>query len=337
MTTRRFLFGTLAGAALASCLGGLTPTPLQAQEAAWPNRPITLMGGFPNGSGVDIYARKLAEPLSRALGVPVVVDNRTGAGGNIASDLVAKARPDGYLFLFGTAGTHAINASLYRNLPFDVVKDSTPITHLGDVPNVLTVSAERRPQFGTCQSLLQAARARPGALNYASTGNGASTHLAGAQFAQVAGIDIVHVPFRGQPGAQTALLSGDVDLFFNQSGPAIGYIQQGQVKGLAVTTAQRLPALPDVPTVAEACGLPGFDSSTWYGIFAPPGLPEPIQARMNAEIQKIITAPEFRQWLIDTQGITPSTLTTPAEFRAVQERDIARWAEVVRRSGAQVD
>lgn len=328
---RRLLLG-LALAGLCSPLATL-----QAQDASWPNRPITLMGGFPNGSGVDIYQRKLAEPLSQALGVPVVVDNRSGAGGNIASDHVAKAKPDGYTFLFGTAGTHAINATLYRNLPFDPVKDSTPIAHLGDVPNVLTVSAERRPNLATCQDVVATAKAQPGRLNYASTGNGASTHLAGAQFTQVAGIDIVHVPFRGQPGAQTALLSGDVDLFFNQSGPAIGYIKQGQVKGLAVTTAQRLEALPEVPTVAEACGLPGFDSSTWYGIFAPPGLPAPIQARMNAEIQRIIAAPEFRRWLIDTQGITPSALTTPAEFRAVQERDIARWGEVVRRSGAQVD
>lgn len=325
----------LLGLALAGL--GLPLAAAQAQDAAWPSRPITLMGGFPNGSGVDIYQRKLAEPLSQALGVPVVVDNRSGAGGNIASDQVAKAKPDGYTFLFGTAGTHAINATLYRSLPFDPVKDSTPIAHLGDVPNVLTVSAERRPGLATCQDVIRTAKAQPGKLNYASTGNGASTHLAGAQFAQVAGLDIVHVPFRGQPGAQTALLSGDVDLFFNQSGPSIGYIRQGQVKGLAVTTARRLEALPEVPTVAEACGLPGFDSSTWYGIFAPPGLPEPIQARMSAEIQRIITTPEFRRWLIDTQGITPSTLSTPAEFRAVQERDIARWGEVVRRSGAQVD
>ncbi|WP_419896819.1 Bug family tripartite tricarboxylate transporter substrate binding protein [Roseomonas sp. USHLN139] len=330
---RRRLFGL----AVAGLLPLLSSPATLAQEAPWPNRPITLMGGFPNGSGVDIYARKLAEPLSKVLGVPVVVDNRSGAGGNIASDFVAKGRPDGYLFLFGTAGTHAINATLYRNLPFDVVKDSTAITHLGDVPNVLTVSAEKRPQLNSCQAVLAAARARPGALNYASTGNGASTHLAGAQFAQTAGIDIVHVPFRGQPGAQTALLAGDVDLFFNQSGPAIGYIGQGQVRGLAVTTAQRLPALPEVPTVAEACGLPGFDSSTWYGIFAPPGLPTAIAERMNAEIQKIIGTAEFKKWLIETQGITPSTLTMPAQFRALQERDIARWAEVVRRSGAQVD
>lgn len=326
---------TLLGLALAGLLAPLTP--VSAQEASWPNRPITLMGGFPNGSGVDIYQRKLAEPLSQALGVPVVVDNRSGAGGNIASEFVAKARPDGYLFLFGTAGTHAINATLYSSLGFDVVKDFTPIAHLGDVPNVLTVSPERRPQFATCRDVVAAAKAKPGTLNYASTGNGASTHLAGAQFIQVAGLDIVHVPFRGQPGAQTALLAGDVDIFFNQSGPAIGYIQQGQVKGLAVTTARRIPALPDVPTVAEACDLPGFDSSTWYGIFAPPGLPEAIQARVNAEIQKIVSAPDFQKWLIESQGITPSTLKTPAEFRALQERDIARWAEVIRKSGARVE
>jgi len=329
MPMRRLLL-TLATASL------LASTAL-AQTDSWPNRPITLMGGFPNGSGVDIYQRKLAEPLTRALGVPVVVDNRSGAGGNIASEIAAKAPADGYLFLFGTAGTHAINATLYRSLPFDPVKDFTPVTHLGDVPNVLTVSAEKRPQYKTCADVVAAARAKPGTLNYASTGNGASTHLAGAQFIQAAGLDMVHVPYRGQPGAQTALLSGDVDVFFNQSGPAIGYIGQGQVKGLAVTTARRLPALPDVPTVAEACGLPGFDSSTWYGIFAPPGLPEPIQARMNAEIQRIITAPDFQKWLIETQGITPSTISAPAEFRALQERDIARWAEVIRRSGAQVD
>ena len=327
----RHLLLTLAAATL------FAPAAARAQADSWPSRPITLMGGFPNGSGVDIYQRKLAEPLTKALGVPVVVDNRSGAGGNIASEFVAKAPADGYLFLFGTAGTHAINATLYRSLPFDTVKDFTPVTHLGDVPNVLTVSAEKRPQFKTCADVVAAARAKPGTLNYASTGNGASTHLAGAQFIQAAGLDMVHVPYRGQPGAQTALLSGDVDVFFNQSGPAIGYIGQGQVKGLAVTTAKRLPALPDVPTVAEACGLPGFDSSTWYGIFAPPGLPEAIQARMNAEIQRVITAPDFQKWLIETQGITPSTISTPPEFRALQERDIAGWAEVIRRSGAQVD
>jgi tripartite-type tricarboxylate transporter receptor subunit TctC len=315
----------------------LAALPVAAQEAPWPNRPIVLMGGFPNGAGTDLYQRRLAEPLGRALGQPVIVDNRTGAGGNIASDYVAKARPDGYLFLFGTAGTHAINASLYRRLPFDVVRDFTPIAILGDVPNVLIVSGERRPALDTCQAVLTAARARPGALSYASTGNGASTHLAGAAFAAATGIELLHVPYRGQPGAATALLAGDVDLFFNQTGPAIGMIRQGQVRGLAMMTASRIPALPEVPTAAEACGLPNFTSSTWYGVFAPPGLPAAIRDRMNQEIQRILAEPEFHRWLVEDQGITPPGPTSPAEFGAIQQRDIASWAEIVRRSGASVD
>jgi tripartite-type tricarboxylate transporter receptor subunit TctC len=310
--------------------------PARAEET-WPSRPITILGGFPNGAGTDIYARKLAEPLTRALGVPVVVDNRTGAGGNIASDMVAKARPDGYLFLLGTAGTHAINATLYRSLPFDPLRDVTHIILLGDVPNVLLVNPERRPQYTDCGAVLAAARARPGALNYSSTGNGASTHLAGAQFAAATGVEITHVPYRGQPGAMGALLSGDVDLFFNQSGPSIGPVQQGQVRALAVTTRQPVAALPGVPTVEGACGLPGFDSSTWYGLLAPPGLPAAIQQRMNREVAQAIGAPEFRTWLIQNQGIAPPEDTTPEGFARVHRQDIARWGEIIRRSGAQVD
>ncbi len=313
------------------------PSPARAQDAPWPSRPIEFLGGFPNGSGVDIYARRLAAPLSQALGVPVVVNNRVGAGGNIASDHVAKARPDGYLILFGTAGTHAINQTLYRRLPFDVLRDFTPIVHLGDVPNILITSIERRPQYRTCMDVINDARARPGALNYASTGNGASTHLAGARFATAAGLDLVHVPFPGQGGAVTSLLGGQTDLFFNQTGPAIPMIQQGQVRGLAVTTRQRVAALPDVPTVSEACGLPDFESTTWYGVFGPPGLPENITRRLNEEILKIIEEPEFKRWLVENQGIDPPTIRTPAEFRAVQERDVARWAQVVRDARATVD
>ncbi len=322
----------LAAAALAALLS----LPAWAQDH-WPDRPIVILGGFPNGSGVDIYARKLAEPLTKALGVPVVVDNRSGAGGNIASDMVAKAKPDGYLFLLGTAGTHAINATLYRRLPFDPLRDVTHIILLGDVPNVLLVNPEKRPQYRTCQDVLAAARARPGQINYSSTGNGASTHLAAAQFAHAARIDIMHVPYRGQPGAMQALLSGEVDLFFNQSGPSIGPVQQGQLRALAVTTRQPVQALPGVPTVEQACGLPGFESSTWYGLFAPPGLPAAIQQRMNREVAKVLETPEFRQWLIESQGITPPADLTPEGFRRIHEQDIARWGEIVRRSGAQVD
>jgi len=312
------------------------PALAHAQEA-WPSRPITLLSGFPNGAGTDIYSRRLGEPLQRLLGQPIIVDNRSGAGGNIASDFVAKARPDGYTLLMGTGGTHAINQSLYRTLPFHVVNDFTPIVHLGDVPNVLTTSIPRRPQFQDCADVLAAARARPQAVSYASTGNGASTHLAGAQFAAAAGLDLLHVPYRGQPGAQGAVLAGDVDLFFNQVGPALGAIQGGQTRAMAVTTAQPVAALPGVPTVAQACNLPGFVSTTWYGLFGPAGLPAPIVARLNAAVQQVITTPEFLQWLSATQGIAPAPVNTPEGFAAIQRRDVASWAEVVRRSGATVD
>jgi len=304
----------------------------------WPAaRPIVLLGGFPNSAGTDIYARKLAEPLSRALGQTVVVDNKSGAGGNIASEFVAKAKPDGYLFLLGTAGTHAINATLYRNLPFDPLRDVTHIALLGDVPNVLLVNPEKRPQYGDCRALIAAAKARPGALNYGSTGNGASTHLAAAQFAAAAGIELVHIPYRGQPGAMEALLKGDVDLFFNQVGPALGPVRQGQVKALGVTVGAPIVALPGVPTIAEACGLPGYESSTWYGLFGPPGLPPAIAERMNREVASILASPEFRGWLVENQGITPPADASPAAFRRVHEADIARWGAIVKRSGATVD
>ncbi|MBU8537978.1 Bug family tripartite tricarboxylate transporter substrate binding protein [Falsiroseomonas tokyonensis] len=318
-------------------LGGLLAAMPALAQDNWPSRPIEFLGGFPNGSGVDIYARRLAAPLSQALGVPVVVNNRVGAGGNIASDYAAKARPDGYLILFGTAGTHAINATLYRRLPFDPMRDVTHIAHLGDVPNVLITSIQHRPQYTSCAALVADAKARPGALNYASTGNGASTHLAGAVFARAAGIDMLHIPFPGQGPAVTSLLGGQTDLFFNQVGPAIGLIQQGAVRALGVTTPQRLAALPDVPTIAEACNLPGFESTTWYGVFGPPGMPAAIQQRLNTEIRKIIEAPDFRDWLVNNQGISPSTIRTPEEFRRVHEQDIARWGEVIRAAGAQVD
>lgn len=313
------------------------PAPAGAQEAPWPSRPITIMGGFPNGSGVDIYARKLAEPLSRALGVPVVVDNRTGAGGNIASEHVARARPDGTTFLLATAGTHAINATLYSSLPFDPLRDVTHIALLGDVPNVLLVSPQHSPGIGACPALITAARARPGAVNYASTGNGASTHLAAVQFALAAGIEVTHIPYRGQPPAMLSLLGGETTFFWNQSGPSIGPVRQGQVKALAVSTRQRLAALPEVPTAEEACGLPGFESTTWYGLLAPPRLPAEIQQRMAREVARIIAEPDFVAWLTENQGITPPADPGPEAFRAVHERDIARWAETVRRSGARVD
>jgi tripartite-type tricarboxylate transporter receptor subunit TctC len=313
------------------------PAIAHAQDATFPNRPITIYSGFPNGSGIDIYVRRMIEPLSRTLGVTVLADNRTGAGGNIGSDFVAKSRPDGYTLYFGTAGTHAINQTLYRTLPFHVIRDFTPIAHLGDVPNILTVNPERRPEFTDCAALLRFARANPGRLNYASTGNGASTHLAGAQFAMAANIDVTHIPYRGQPGAQTALLAGDVDFFLNQSGPAMGAMRQGQVRGLGVTTAERMAVLPDVPTVAEACELPGFVSTTWYGMFGPANLPAPILAKLSAAFTTVLRDPEFAKWLTENQGIALPPVFTPEGFAEIQRRDVESWGQIVRRSGASVD
>ena len=332
MNVRRKLLVAVAAATTLALGSGA------ALAQAYPSKPISIIVSFPPGGDTDALARVFAEKLSARVGQPVVVDNRTGAGGNIGSDFVAKSRPDGYTFYFGTAGTHAINAALYKTLPFDVQRDFTPVALLGDVPNVMLVSVEKRPQFQNCAQVLAAARVRPQAVSYASTGNGASTHLAGVQFAIAAGLDLLHVPYRGQPGAVASLLAGDTDLFFNQSGAAMGPIRQGQVRPLAVMSPARLAALPDVPTVAEACGVPPMDTSTWYAILGPAGLPDPILRRMNNEINRIITAPEFRTWLIQDQAITPPAApNTPEQFRETLARDIARWAEVVRRSGATVD
>lgn len=308
-----------------------------AQADKFPTRSITIVGGFPNGSGVDIYARKIGEALTAAWNVPVVVDAKTGAGGNIASDLVARAQPDGYTYLFGTAGTHAINPALYKKLSFDVEKDFTRIAILGDVPNVLLINPKKHPNIKTCGDLLKLLRDKPGALNYGSTGNGASTHLAGAQFASAAKVDMVHVPYRGQGPAMTALLGGDVDMFFNQSAPAIASVKGGRTIALAVTSPTRLSAMPDVPTVAEACNLPGFVSSTWYGLFGPAKMPADIAAKMSAEVVKIVSAPAFKAWLTDTQGITPAADPGPQAFARIHKEDMKKWAEIVKISGAKVD
>ena len=312
-------------------------TQAQAQDEKWPTRPISITGGFPSGAGTDIYARKLGEGLTALWGVPIVVDSKTGAGGNIASDAIARSAPDGYNYLFGTAGTHAINVALYKKLSFDVEKDFTRIALLGDVPNVLLVNSKKYPDIKTCADLLALARSKPGTVNFASTGNGASGHLAGAQFANAAKIDVVHVPYRGQGPAMAALLSGDVAFFFNQSAAAINAVKGGQATAIAVTTRNRLSALPDVPTVEQACSLPGFESSTWYGLFGPANMSPAIAKKMSDGVISVISKPEFKQWLMDTQGITPAADSSPAAFAKIHQADIKRWAEIVKMSGAQVD
>lgn len=308
--------------------------PAAAQD--WPTRPITIVMGFPPGSGTDVVARVLQPLLDKALGQRIVIDYKAGAGGNVASDFVANAKPDGYTFLLGTAGTHAINPALYSKLSFDVVNDFSRIALLGTLPNILLVNPEKHPEIKTCQDLIAAAKKAPGTLNYASTGNGASGHLAGTQFATASKTSYVHIPYKGQGPAMTALLSGEVDFFFNQSSPSLGAIQSGKVRALAVTSSQRVSVLPNVPTVAEACNLPGFESTTWYGLFGPAALPAEIQSRMSQAVLKAIGTESFRQWLV-SQAIQPIADGGPAAFKRTQLADMKTWAKIVKDSGAHID
>ncbi|MCZ2495693.1 tripartite tricarboxylate transporter substrate binding protein [Xylophilus sp. Kf1] len=305
-------------------------------QDAWPSQPISIVSGFPGGAATDLYARKLGVELAPVLKTSFITDNRTGAGGNIASAFVAHAKPDGYTLLLGTAGTHAINPALYRKLGFDPMNDFSRIALLGDLPNVLLVNPEKHPDIKTCKDLLAAERKQPGVLNYASTGNGASGHLAAVQFSGASQTTATHVPYRGQGPAMTALMAGDVDFFFNQSSPSIPVIQSGKVRALAITSAQRIAALPDVPTVAEACGLPGFESTTWYGLFGPAGLPPAVQARLSSTVLAAINTEDFKKWLV-SQGIAPIQDGSPAAFTRTQQADMLRWAKIVKESGAQVD
>lgn len=325
---RRALMGAVASAAV------LLALPAAAQD--WPKQqPIQLIGGFPTGAGTDIVARLLAEPLSQVLGQTIIIENKSGAGGNVGSEFVAHAKPDGYTFYMGTAGTHAINAALYPKLNFDVMKDFEHVALIADVPNVLIVNPKILPDVKSCADLIQKAKKEPGKLLYASTGNGASGHLAGAQFAAAAGVDIVHVPYRGTPPALNAMMSGESQLMFQQSISIMGQIKAGTFRALAVTTAAPMPSLPGVPTVAEGCKLPGWESTTWYGIFAPKGTPEPILRRMNEEINKILRDPAFDKRMQDLGLVSlPSTIE---KFKEVHAADMKKWRERVEKSGAKVD
>jgi len=302
-----------------------------AAQQDYPNRPIKIVHGFPAGAGTDIVARLVADPLGKALGQVVVVEPRSGAGGNVGSEYVAKGPADGYTLYLGTAGTHAINVSLYKSLPFDVQKDFAPITILGDVPNILVLN-KSVPQK-TLPEFLAFARANPGKINYGSSGNGTSMHLSGEQFKAFAKIDLTHVPYRGSPPVTTDLLAGRLQAAFYQVPTLLGQIKDGQFTAVGVTTAQRVKALPDIPTLAEA-GLPGFASSTWYGIFAPAATPKPIVERLNKEITTLIRGELGKKF--EEQGLIPWPTTT-AEFAKVIADDIKKWGAIVASTGTKLD
>ena len=301
-----------------------------ASAQTFPDKPIRVVLGFPAGSGNDVIMRLIQEPLSKALGQNVIIEPRTGAGGNVGAEYVKNAPPDGYTLFFSTAGTHAINATLYRNLPFDPVKDFESVALLCDVPNILIVNND--VPVKSVQEFIAAAKAQPGKINYGSSGNGSSMHLTGAQFQAATKVDIVHVPYRGSPAATADLLAGQIQAMFHQVPTVIGQVKQGQVRPLAVTSAQRLPALPDVPTMSES-GLPGFTSTTWYGISAPAKTPKPIIDRLNKEINAVLASEKEK---IEATGVTVR-IVSPEEMDKVLKEDIARWRDIVVKSGAKLD
>jgi len=313
----------------------LTATSVQAQSqtAEWPSKPITVLMGFPAGSGVDVIARMLQPSLEESLGQRLVIDYKPGAGGNVASETVAHAKPDGYTFLLGTAATHGVNPALYPRLSFDVEADFTPISTLVDVSNVLTINPAVIDATSV-KDFIAKVKAAPGKYNYASTGNGTGTHLAFAEFVHKAGLDMVHVPYKGGPDAIQAVLKGDVCCIFNQVQTVLQHAKAGKVRLLGVTTKKRVAAIPDVPTINEA-GVPGYESYTWFAIFGPKGLDRAIAEKMNLAIKTALGDPETQKKLAEL-GNTPRYETLD-QFKATVKADRAKWAEVVKQVGAKVD
>jgi len=303
-----------------------------AAAQSWPTKPVTIVQGFPAGSGLDIIARIIQAPLEKALGTTLVFDYKAGAGGNLGSDFVAKAAPDGYTFLFGTAGTHGINASLYKKLGFDVEADFTPIGPIVDVPNVLTVNP-KVVDAKTVTEFIEILKKQPGKLNYGSSGNGASTHLGFAMFNSVAGIDLVHIPYKGSPPAIQAMLNGETCCQFAQLQTVLGQHKAGTLRLIAVSTAKRVPLLPDIPTIGET--LKGFEATTWYGMLGPKGVDPTIVNKFNAAIKVVL---EDKETIEKLAGIGNAVrYETPEQFKATIKKDRELWAGVVKSTGATVD
>jgi len=323
--------------ALAAVMTGLGWSGSATAQAGWPTKPVRIVVPFAAGGTTDLLARALSPELGKAFGQNFLVDNRGGAGGNIGADLVAKSPGDGYTLLMGTVGTHGINKSLYASLPYDPQKDFTPITLVAAVPNVMVMNTKRAQALGinTVADFIRYAKANPGKLNMASSGNGTSIHLAGELFKARTGIFMTHIPYRGSGPAMVDMLAGNTDVMFDNLPSAMPHIQSGSLKAFAVTSAVRSAALPDLPTVAEAGGLPGFEASSWFGLLAPAGTPPDIVNRLQQEVAKALNVPAIKERLT-AQGAIPSG-DTPQAFTNLIAAEIIKWAPVVKASGARVD
>ncbi|MBM3531365.1 MAG: tripartite tricarboxylate transporter substrate binding protein [Alphaproteobacteria bacterium] len=302
-----------------------------ASAQTYPGKPVRLVVPFPPGGGADIYARTIVPGVSKLLGQPIVVDNRPGSGGNVGAEHVSKADPDGYTILYGTNGTHAINHTLYKRTGFDAVKDFAPVSRMTQI--ALLVVTHPSVPANDMRDLVAYLKANPKTF-FGSAGNGTTSHLAGEMFKTVAGVDMTHVPYKGGAPAMIDLIAGRVPLMIEIMGSAIPHAKAGKIKALAVTTAQRFPTLPEVPTIAEAA-IPGFQMSAWDGIFTPAGTPRPVIDALNGAIRRTLEEPEVRNALLG-RGAEPVP-STPEELGRHVAAELERWGKVVKASGASVD
>ncbi len=323
---RTMTAGVLGGLSLCGGLQAAGP------GQAYPAKPIRWISPWPPGGANDVFSRDIGRKLADGFGQPVIVDNRPGAAGTIGSDVAAKAPADGYTLVMGSSPTHAIAPSLYPQLPYDPLRDFVAITLVGTVPNVLVVYPSLPVK--NVKELIALAKAKPGQLNFASAGNGTSQHLSGELFKVMAGVDMVHVPYKGTAPAMVDLIAGQVQLSFDNVTTLVPHIQGGKLRALAVTPAKRTPILPDVPTVAEA-GVPGYEASVWFGVFAPAGTPAPVIAKLHEEIGKALNTPDLRG-RFNAMGTDVSGMG-PAEFQAFVRKEVPKWAEVVKKANVKIN
>ena len=312
------------------------PVALAQTSAEWPTQPINVVMTFPAGSGVDMVGRMLQDSMQKTLGQPVIIEYKPGAAGNVASEYVARAKPDGYTVVFATSATHGVNAALYKKLPFDVETDFTPVSTIVDVSNVLTINPAVI-DVKTVKEFVDLVKANPGKYNYASTGNGTGTHLAFAEFNAKAGVNLTHVPYKGGPDAVAALLKGEVCCYMSQVAAALPHYKANKIRLLGVTTKARVGVVSEVPTIAESgvAGLGNFESFIWFGLFGPKGMDANAVSKLNAAVKKALDDPVIAQKLVATGNTVRHE--SPAQFRATVKADRAKWAEVVKASGATVD